>query len=67
MSHVLAAPDFDPALIARYDSAGPCYTSYPTAPQLLLLDADGRIVARSNIIGRTDPEFVAAVRKLAGG
>jgi hypothetical protein len=24
-------------------------------------------VARSTIIGRTDPEFVAAVRKLAGG
>jgi protein SCO1/2 len=35
--------------------------------ELLLLDADGRIVARSNIIGRTDPAFVAAVRKLAGG
>lgn len=35
--------------------------------QLLLLDVDGRIVARSNIIGRTDPEFVDAVRKLTGG
>lgn len=35
--------------------------------ELLLLDADGRIVARSSVIGRTDPEFVAAVRKLAGG
>jgi protein SCO1/2 len=35
--------------------------------ELLLLDGDGRIVARTNIIGRTDPEFVAAVRKLAGG
>jgi protein SCO1/2 len=34
---------------------------------LLLLDRDGRIVARTSIIGRTDPEFVAAVRKLAGG
>lgn len=34
--------------------------------ELLLLDADGRIVARSNIIGRLDPGFVAAVRKLAG-
>ena len=34
--------------------------------ELLLLDADGRIVARSSIIGRTDPDFVAAVRKLAG-
>ena len=30
---VLAAPDFDPALITRYDVAGPRYTSYPTAPQ----------------------------------
>lgn len=26
-------PDFDPELIARYDVAGPRYTSYPTAPQ----------------------------------
>lgn len=34
---------------------------------LLLLDAEGRIVARTNIIGRTDPEFVAAVRKATGG
>lgn len=33
---------------------------------LLLLDGEGRIVARTSIIGRTDPEFVAAVRKLAG-
>jgi len=33
MSHALAAPAFDPALIARYDTAGPRYTSYPTAPQ----------------------------------
>lgn len=28
-----AAPEFDAALIARYDVAGPRYTSYPTAPQ----------------------------------
>lgn len=34
---------------------------------LLLLDGEGRIVARTSVIGRTDPEFVAAVRKLAGG
>ncbi len=27
------APEFDPVLIARYDSHGPRYTSYPTAPQ----------------------------------
>jgi protein SCO1/2 len=32
---------------------------------LLLLDADGRVIARSTVIGRTDPDFVAAVRKLA--
>ncbi|MEI7037919.1 SCO family protein [Fulvimonas yonginensis] len=31
---------------------------------LLLLDAQGRIVARTRIIGRTDPDFVTAVRKL---
>jgi oxygen-independent coproporphyrinogen-3 oxidase len=33
MSPVITIPDFDPALIARYDTAGPRYTSYPTAPQ----------------------------------
>lgn len=27
------SPEFDPDLIARYDTAGPRYTSYPTAPQ----------------------------------
>lgn len=31
--------------------------------ELLLLDADGRIVARTAIIGRLDPAFVDAVRK----
>ncbi|HET6805853.1 MAG TPA: SCO family protein [Frateuria sp.] len=30
---------------------------------LLLLDGEGRLVARTGIIGRTDPDFVAAVRK----
>ena len=30
---------------------------------LILLDAEGRVVARSSTIGETDPEFVAAVRK----
>lgn len=29
----LQAPEFDAALIARYDVLGPRYTSYPTAPQ----------------------------------
>ncbi|MDE2317335.1 MAG: coproporphyrinogen III oxidase, partial [Xanthomonadaceae bacterium] len=33
MSHAIQVPEFDPALIARYDVAGPRYTSYPTAPQ----------------------------------
>jgi len=31
---------------------------------LILLDADGRIVARTDVIGRLDPQFVAAVREL---
>lgn len=31
--------------------------------ELLLLDEDGRIVARTAIIGRLDPEFVQAVKK----
>ena len=35
---------------------------------LILLDADGRILARTEKIGSTpDPEFVAAVRKVVGG
>ena len=33
MSHAIQVPEFDPALIARHDVAGPRYTSYPTAPQ----------------------------------
>jgi len=33
MNHAIAVPEFDPELIARYDTAGPRYTSYPTAPQ----------------------------------
>lgn len=33
MNHAIAIPEFDPELIARYDTAGPRYTSYPTAPQ----------------------------------
>jgi oxygen-independent coproporphyrinogen III oxidase len=33
MANPVPIPEFDPALIARYDVAGPRYTSYPTAPQ----------------------------------
>jgi oxygen-independent coproporphyrinogen-3 oxidase len=33
MRTITTVPEFDPALIARYDVAGPRYTSYPTAPQ----------------------------------
>ena len=33
MATSIVPPEFDPALIARYDVAGPRYTSYPTAPQ----------------------------------
>ncbi|WP_426663955.1 oxygen-independent coproporphyrinogen III oxidase [Rhodanobacter aciditrophus] len=33
MNHAIQIPEFDPALVARYDVAGPRYTSYPTAPQ----------------------------------
>ncbi|MEO8747639.1 MAG: oxygen-independent coproporphyrinogen III oxidase [Rhodanobacter sp.] len=33
MAIPVATPEFDPALIARYDVAGPRYTSYPPAPQ----------------------------------
>ncbi len=31
--NAILAPEFDPALVARYDVNGPRYTSYPTAPQ----------------------------------
>lgn len=33
MTHVIHPPQLDPVLVARYDVAGPRYTSYPTAPQ----------------------------------
>ena len=33
MAIPVAAPVFDPALLARYDVTGPRYTSYPPAPQ----------------------------------
>ncbi len=33
MAISIVAPEFDPALIARYDVAGPRYTSYPPVPQ----------------------------------
>ena len=32
--------------------------------ELILLDAEGRIAARTDVIGRLDPQFVAAVREL---
>ncbi len=31
--------------------------------ELILLDADGRIAARTDVIGRLDPKFVAAIRR----
>ena len=33
---------------------------------LILLDADGRIAARSETMGKVDPEFVAAIKRLLG-
>ncbi|MFC4525248.1 oxygen-independent coproporphyrinogen III oxidase [Dyella halodurans] len=33
MRTITNAPEFDAQLVARYDVAGPRYTSYPTAPQ----------------------------------
>jgi protein SCO1/2 len=35
--------------------------------QLVLLDREGRIIARTSLIGRIDPEFVAIVRKTVAG
>ena len=32
--------------------------------ELILLDADGRIAARTTMIGKLDPEFVEAIRKV---
>jgi protein SCO1 len=31
---------------------------------LILLDGKGRIVARSEVMGKTDPEFVAAIKRV---
>lgn len=33
---------------------------------LILLDADGRIAARSETMGKTDPEFIAAIKRVLG-
>lgn len=33
---------------------------------LILLDADGRIAARSEVMGKTDPEFLSAIRRVLG-
>jgi oxygen-independent coproporphyrinogen III oxidase len=43
-------PQFDAQLVARYDVAGPRYTSYPTAPQFRSTfgEADYRRVARAS-------------------
>ncbi len=45
-----AIPPFDAALLRRYDSAGPRYTSYPTAPQFhsAFGDAELREVIRTS-------------------
>ncbi len=47
-SHAPRPPRFDAELIARYDVAGPRYTSYPTAPQFhdAFGDADLRAAAK---------------------
>jgi oxygen-independent coproporphyrinogen III oxidase len=47
MVNVLTAPEFDAELIARYDTSGPRYTSYPTAPQFT--DAFGETDLREAI------------------
>jgi protein SCO1 len=31
---------------------------------LVLLDGEGRIVARSDVMGKTDPEFIAAIKRV---
>lgn len=33
---------------------------------LILLDAEGRIAARSEIMGKVDPEFIAAIKRVLG-
>lgn len=45
----------------RYRQAGDGEFNHTS--ELILLDADGRIVARTTTIGRSDPGFVQAVRK----
>jgi protein SCO1 len=31
---------------------------------LILLDGEGRIIARSDVMGKTDPEFIAAIKRV---
>lgn len=33
---------------------------------LILLDAEGRIAARSEVMGKTDPDFIAAIKQVLG-
>jgi oxygen-independent coproporphyrinogen III oxidase len=53
MATPIVPPEFDPALIARYDVAGPRYTSYPTAPQF---KADFDEVALRGVIRASNEE-----------
>ncbi|WP_329743377.1 oxygen-independent coproporphyrinogen III oxidase [Dyella sp. A6] len=53
MATSLIAPEFDPALVARYDVAGPRYTSYPTSPHFR---ADFDVMALRRVIRTSNEE-----------
>ena len=48
------------ALDIRYRVLADGEINHATA--LILLDAEGRIVARSSVLGKVDPDFIAAIR-----
>lgn len=48
------------ALDIRYRTLADGEINHATA--LVLLDAEGRIVARSSVLGEVDPDFIAAIR-----
>ena len=54
MTLPITAPEFDPALIARYDVAGPRYTSYPPVPQFRA-DFDEQALRNAARISNEEP------------
>lgn len=39
---------------------------FSLASMLILLDAEGRIAARSEVMGKIDPDFISAIKQVLG-